>query len=38
MITENDDGDLIESYNDQEANNEESEEKYLRIERTKDIL
>ena len=38
IITENDDDDLIHSDNDQDTNNEESEGKYQRIERTKDIL
>ena len=38
IITENDDDDLIQSDNDQDTNNEELEGKYLRIERTKDIL
>ena len=37
-MTEYDDDDLIQSDNDQHTNNEVSEERDLRIERTKNIL
>ena len=38
ISTENDDDDLIQSDNDQDTNNEVSEEKDLRIEKTKNVL
>ena len=38
IITEYDDDDLIQSDNDQHTNNEVSEEKYLKIEKTKNVL
>ena len=38
IITEYDDEDLIQSDNDQHKNNEVSEEKYLRIEKNKNVL